>query len=83
MDLLGILRTAGTVVDLLGGGPGSDCPWATDEKAFLRHFGIAHEDYIEITKRLSNEQHDLLHRTLNVNPEAAVLWILSMEEVEE
>lgn len=82
MDLLGILRTAGAVVDFLGGGPGSDVPWATDEKAFLRHFGAPYEAYAEIVKRLSPEQEELLHQTLEVNPEAAVLWILAMEEVE-
>jgi hypothetical protein len=56
-------------------------PWETDEDAFLQHFGVPYEDFLEIAALLSTEQRELLQKTLEVNPEAAVLWILSMDVV--
>lgn len=82
MDLLGILEAAGharEITHIMGGNPPPD--WATSEEAFLRHFGVPVEEYHDVVKCLSPEQAELLERTLAVNPEAAVLWILSMEEL--
>lgn len=82
MDLLGILEAAGharEIAHLVGGNPPPD--WATSEDAFLRHFGVLVEEYRDVVSHLSPEQASLLERTLAVNPEAAVLWILSMEEL--
>jgi hypothetical protein len=42
---------------------------------------VAFEEYALIVSHLSEEQHALLDATININPEAAVLWILSMEEL--
>lgn len=86
MDLLGILTMADRARELVRLGTtlarGDPLPdWASDEGAFLRHFGAPHEAYVEIVEHLLPEQVELLHATLEVNPEAAVLWVLSMEEI--
>ena len=83
MDLLGILEIAGRAQELVKLVRAEPLPdWSTNEAAFERHFGVPHEAYAEVAARLDPLQAALLHRTLAVNPEAAVLWVLSMEEVE-
>lgn len=83
MDLLGIIEAADHAREVARLVRGEPTPaWATDEEAFLRHFGVPHEAFAEIVSHLSPEQSGLLGRTLEVNPEAAVLWVLAMEEVE-
>lgn len=82
MDLLGLLKAVGHASELAKLARGDDLPdWASDEEAFLRHFGISHEDFMEIARHLSPEQAELLERTFQVNPEAAILWVLAMETV--
>jgi hypothetical protein len=83
MDLLGFLGAAHRALSFFGNGPGSDQPWAASEQEFERHFGVPYEAFVEIVRHLDREQEQLLHATLEVNPEAAVLWILAMEEVED
>jgi hypothetical protein len=83
VDLLGIMAAVGHARELVRLARGEPLPdWATDEGAFFRHFGATHEEYAEIVAHLSPEQVELLHQTLAANPEAAVLWVLAMEEVE-
>lgn len=82
MDLLGAIGTFRKALDLFKGGPGSNEPWAANEEAFERHFGESYEYFVEVVQYLSPAQKELLARTLEVNPEAAVLWILAMEPVE-
>jgi len=82
MDLLTFIGAAHRALSFFGGGPGSDQPWAAGEQEFERHFGVPYEAFVEIARHLDQEQERLLHATLEVNPEAAVLWILAMEEVE-
>ena len=65
--------------DLVGGIP--DAPWLHDEAEFLRHFGASYADYAEVVNRLTRSQAVTLERTLAVNPEAAVLWVLNMDLV--
>ena len=45
-------------------------------------FKVGSKCTINTVTHLSPEQAKLLHQTLAVNSEAAVLWILAMEEVE-
>lgn len=83
MDLLGIMAAVGHARELVRLARGEPLPdWASDRGAFLRHFGATHEEYAEIVSHLSAEQVELLHQTLAVNPEAAVIWVLAMEVVE-
>jgi hypothetical protein len=83
VDLLGIMEAVGHARELVRLARGEPLPdWATDEEAFFRHFGSTFEEYAEIVAHLSPEQVDLLQQTLAANPEAAVLWVLAMEEVE-
>ena len=83
MDFLNAIGTLGKVLELFAGTPGSDEPWAAGEEAFERHFGESYEVFVVILQHLSPEQAERFGATLQVNPEAAVLWILSMEEVED
>jgi hypothetical protein len=86
VDFLGALHsTVGAAHDLRAlvrrswaGSP----DWMEDEEAFLRHFGVPHEAFEEIVHHLGDDQLRLLEATLAVNPEAAVLWVLAMQEVE-
>ncbi len=80
MDLLAAVRAARDLRDSISGPRRSAYDWEHDEEAFHRHFGVPVEIYQEIVARLSDEQARLLEATLSVNPEAAVLWILAMEE---
>ena len=81
MDLLGALGAARGLREFVrrAGGPQPD--WAVDPSAFERHFGVPIEAYAEIVSHLTPEQEKLLLETLDVNPEAAVLWVLAMEEM--
>ena len=86
MDFLGALHsTIGAAHDLRAimrrSGQGS-ADWLSDEESFLRHFGVPHEAFEEVVHHLDENQLRLLEATLEVNPEAAVLWILAMQEVE-
>ncbi len=81
MDLLGTLGAIRDVRDIARRVSTPLPPWATDELAFERHFGVPFAAYHEVTQHLLPEQMDLLERTIDVNPEAAVLWILAMEKL--
>ena len=81
MDFLNAIGAFKRVLELFTGTPGSDEPWAADEEAFERHFGVSYEDFVEMVGYLSPGQAEMLKKTLEVNPEAAVLWILAMEPV--
>jgi len=54
-------------------------PWEIDDGEFLAHFGVPVEELAERVALLSEEQGRLLTATIDVNPEAAVLWVLAME----
>ena len=83
MDFLNAIGAFKRVLELFTGTPGSDEPWAAGEEAFERHFGESYEMFMVILQHLSPGQAERFSATLQVNPEAAVLWILSMEEVED
>ena len=80
MDLLGFIGAARHALSFVG--TNHNETWATDEEEFFRHFGVPYEAFHEIVQHLNPQQEDLLRATFEVNPEAAVLWILAMEEVE-
>jgi hypothetical protein len=82
MDLLGTFGTIQKVLSLFAGTPGSGEPWASNEEAFEVHFGESYGYFTEVLQHLSPEQGEMFEATIRVNPEAAVLWILSMETVE-
>jgi hypothetical protein len=73
VDLLGSLH------QVLSSEAGPD--WLSDEISFHRHFGVSYEEFAEVVSCLDLGQRDLLEHTFEVNPEAAVLWVLHMEEV--
>ena len=58
-----------------------DEPWARDEGLFEAHFGATYEEFATKVTLLGSDQHVRYEATLRVNPEAAVLWVLSMSEV--
>lgn len=80
MDLLHAIGTFGKVLDIFA--PDTNEPWAANEEEFERHFGESYEYFTAVLQHLSPEQSEKFEATLRVNPEAAVLWILSMEAVE-
>jgi hypothetical protein len=81
MDLLGALRAARAVSGLARDMVRHPAPWETDAEAFFVHFGVPFESYQEVLAHLSEEQMHLLEATIEVNPEAAVLWVLAMEVI--
>jgi hypothetical protein len=81
VDILGALTAAHHLRGLVSEvrrGPQQD--WEKDESAFLTHFGAPFDEYALIVSHMSDDQRALLEKTLAVNPEAAVLWVLAMEE---
>lgn len=82
MDLLGVIGAAKKALEYSKSLQGENAPpWLTDAVEFERHFGAPHEAFLEIVEHLSDDQRSLLEATLDVNPEAAVLWILAMDVV--
>lgn len=51
-------------------------PWAADEGAFYEHFGYLYPDFAELVSALDQANNQLYEKTLEVNPEAAVAWVL-------
>ena len=82
MDLLNALGAIRKTLDFFAGTPDSSEPWAASEEAFERHFGGSYEFFVEVLQHLDDEQSARFDATMRVNPEAAVLWILSMDVVE-
>lgn len=81
MDLLGALKAAQHLRGLVSEvRRPPQHPWERDESAFLSHFGVPFEEYALIVEHMNDEQRELLARTIDVNPEAAILWVLAMEE---
>ncbi|HVP24127.1 MAG TPA: hypothetical protein VMS77_09485 [Conexivisphaerales archaeon] len=83
MDLLSVLRTAQGIGEAAKIFTPAElqATWITDKESFFRHFGVSPEAYAHVLELLSPEQLDLYERTLAVNPEAAVLWVLAMDEI--
>lgn len=81
MDLIGALDNVRHLRDFARDLRRESAPWENDESAFLSHFGVPFEEYAAVVGHLNDQQIDLLRKTIEVNPEAAVLWILAMEEV--
>lgn len=82
MDLITGLSTVHKAIETFTSGSGSGESWATNEEAFEQHFGASYAYFTEILGHLSPEQNLRFERTMQVNPEAAILWILAMEAVE-
>ena len=57
-----------------------DEPWARSNDAFEEHFGARYEDFASKIPLLSGDQGRKYEATLKVNPEAAVLWVITMNE---
>jgi len=81
MDLLGALKAANHLRGFVSEVRRPEHPWERDESSFLSHFGVPFEEYALVVSHMSDEQRDLLARTIDVNPEAAVMWVLAMEEL--
>jgi hypothetical protein len=56
-------------------------PWARSEEQFEKHFGQSYEEFAVKLTGLTSDQHARYAATLDVNPEAAVLWVVMMSEV--
>jgi len=50
--------------------------WAEDELAFEDHFDVPYHEYADKVSGLERADFDLYEKTLQVNPEAAVLWVI-------
>jgi hypothetical protein len=51
-------------------------PWAEDELSFEDHFDVPYHEFSDHVSQLSRADFELYEKTLQVNPEAAVLWVL-------
>ncbi len=81
MDLLGTLDAARHLRNFAREFQRKSSPWENNEVAFHAHFGVPFEEYAAVVQHLDEQQRELLRKTIEVNPEAAVLWILAMEEL--
>ena len=82
MDLLNSLGAIRKTLDFFAGTPDSHESWAVGEESFEAHFGMGYDVFVEILQHLDAEQSERFDATMRVNPEAAVLWILSMDVIE-
>lgn len=79
----GIVEVAQSVLKLFiteDGEEGIDEPWARSEEAFAEHFGAHYAEFASRIPLLSGDQSRKYEDTLKVNPEAAILWVLAMNE---
>lgn len=51
-------------------------PWASDERSFEDHFGVPYIEFADAVSGLSRGDFELYEKTLQVNPEASVLWVI-------
>ena len=58
-----------------------DEPWARDEIMFEQHFGAPYEEFATKVTLLGSDQHVRYEATIKVNPEAAIVWVLAMNEI--
>ena len=75
----GLLHLASGLAGLFAGGPDADEPWAHDEELFDEHFDTPYEVFAEKLFHLSADQQNRYRKTLEVNPEAAVLWVCLLQ----
>ncbi len=59
---------------------GNEPVWASDEVAFESHFNIPYEEFCVRVSCLDQGNAELYHRTMEVNPEAAVIWAYFVAE---
>jgi hypothetical protein len=70
------LHVATGLAGLFAGSPDAQEPWATDEQEFEDHFDTPYWVFCEKLTKLSADQQVRYKKTLEVNPEAAVLWVV-------
>lgn len=74
-----VIRLAQGLLELFGGGIDAEEPWATDPGLFEDHFGVPFEEFSEKVALLGADQKKRYLATIDVNPEAAVLWAIMVE----
>ncbi len=72
MPLLDILKKGWEVFGR--GDPPAEL-WATDEDEFENHFGRSYEEFSERLTGLDRAHTELYEKTMEINPEAAVVWV--------
>jgi hypothetical protein len=70
------LNLAAGIAGLFAGSPDAEEPWALDEMLFEEHFDTPYWAFCEKLVRLNSDQQKRYWATLEVNPEAAVLWVI-------
>lgn len=75
----GLLKLATSLAGLFAGSPDADEPWAHDEELFEEHFDTPYEVFMDKLFHLSGDQQKRYKKTLEVNPEAAVLWVCMLQ----
>lgn len=77
----GIVDTiAAGIVNLFAGSIAAQEPWAQDEELFAVHFGAEYEEFCYKLTILNADQQVRYQKTLEVNPEAAVLWVIMQQD---
>jgi hypothetical protein len=80
-NLVDIAQGLQGILNLFAGSDEAEEPWAQDEGLFADHFGITIEEFAGKLALLSVDQQNRYQKTLEVNPEAAVLWVSMMQQV--
>jgi hypothetical protein len=73
------LNVAAGIAGLFAGSADAEEPWASDEEIFEDHFDTPYWVFCEKLARLSADQQVRYKKTLDVNPEAAVLWVIMLQ----
>lgn len=81
MNLVDVAQGLQGILTLFAGHSEAQEPWAQDEVLFADHFGASIEEFAEKLALLNVDQQRRYEKTLEVNPEAAVLWVIMMQDV--
>jgi hypothetical protein len=81
MNLVDIAQGLQGILGLFAGHEEAQEPWAQDEELFAEHFGATFEEFADKLAMLSVDQQRRYEKTIEVNPEAAVLWVVMMQQV--
>ncbi len=81
MNLVDIAQGLQGILHLFAGSDEAQEPWAQDEQLFAEHFGATIEEFAEKLALLNVDQQRRYEKTLEANPEAAVLWVIMMQDV--
>lgn len=67
----------GTELQALALASAGESAWRDDHEAFLRHFDLGYEDFMELVLALPADKSARYHKLLELDEEAAITWVIA------